>query len=58
MVLQRSDKIRSGKDLLHLASKTIDHQQEWFQGVLEAEARLKRGWGEGGGRSKDSKCDS
>lgn len=41
-----SNKIRSGKDPPDVATKIIGHQQEQFQWVLEAEARLQ--WAEEG----------
>lgn len=43
---QMSNKIRSGKDPPDVATKIIGHQQEQFQWVLEAEARLQ--WAEEG----------
>lgn len=52
--LQRSNKIMSGKDPLDPATEIIGHQQEQFQWVLGAEARLKRGCKARG--SRNSKC--
>lgn len=44
--LQRSNKIRSGKDPPGLATKATGYQQEQFQEVLKVEARLQ--WAEEG----------